>query len=64
MKNAMARRFFLSVVTLSAISRTTVVVLVVMLQNLSSIRIMVPKDSFFAKSVTLGSLLMKAGFLP
>ena len=46
------------------ISRTAAAVLVVMLRNLSFIRIMVPNDSFSAKSVTPISLLMKVASLP
>ena len=49
---------------LPAISRTAAAVLVVMLRNLSFIRIMVPNDSFSAKSVTPISLLMKVASLP
>ena len=63
-KSATVRRFFPSVVALPAISRTAAAVLVVMLRNLSFIRIMVPNDSFSAKSVTPISLLMKVASLP
>ena len=51
-------------IRLPAISRTAAAVLVVMLRNLSFIRIMVPNDSFSAKSVTPISLLMKVASLP